>query len=313
MKRTLSLSLLLCLLLTFTPFAHAELPPQDAVYELCSADGYYVDGVGNREIYSYHVPQIHADTPAAEEINNEIRENFGQLVEHQFQNMEGGFSLWSRHTGWEAFWNGSQLFLLITANMDADITEYGAYGYDFETGERVTNEMILKQKGLSREQYLEKLREAVTVLFEDLYVPIPEGVETNLTHDSLLETTLGWLSADQPIFLNRYGEIETWTAIASLAGAGKYDHLVTLASDPYGDGGIYHIHLLGDTDLVESCPESAKAGELVTVLTCDVTDGDMEISVNGAEGTSVNWYEYQFVMPDHDVEIQVNFISNGLA
>ena len=142
--------------------------------------------------------------------------------------MEGGYSLWSRRTGWEAFWNGSQVFILITADEESDCTEYGAYGYDFESGNRVTNDMILAQKGLSEEQYLEELREATTTLFDELYRPIPEGVETSLSHDSLLGDTLGWLSAEQPVFLNRFGEIETWVSIATPAGAGRYDHLVTV-------------------------------------------------------------------------------------
>ena len=172
---------------------------------------------------------------------------------------------------------------------------------------------IAELKGISEEEYLEKLRDAVTSLFEELYRPIPEGVKTSLTHDGLLEETLGWLSADRPIFLNRFGELETWAEIATPAGAGKYSHLVTLSADPEDSCGTYRIRLSGDTDLVESCPETAKAGETVTVLTRDVTDGDKEISVSGADGTSVDWFTYQFVMPDHDVEVQVNFVGNGLA
>ncbi|MBQ9661604.1 MAG: hypothetical protein IJV40_00470 [Oscillospiraceae bacterium] len=306
MNRTISILLSALLLLTMVPAACAE--RQNAIIELYSVDGYYEDGVGNRDTYSYHVPQINADTPAAEEINAEIAENFGQRVETHFRYMEDGYSLWSRHTAWEAYWNGSQVFLLVTADGDGDYREYGAYGYDYESGNRITNAMILEQKGISEEQYLEKLREAVSALFEELYVPIPEGVETTLTHDSLLEDTLGWLSADQPIFLNRYGEIETWVSIASPAGAGRYDHLVALP-----DAKSYEIHLSGDTYLVESCPETARAGETVTVLTYDVTDGDKEISVIGADGENINWFEYQFVMPDHDVEVHLEFIGNGLA
>ena len=307
--RLIALVLLLCL--PWGVCAYADQPRQNAILELTSIDGFYVDDVGNRESYSYHVPQINADTPAAKEINAEIAESFGERVETQLGYMEGGYSLWSWHTNWEAYWNGSQVFLLITADDNSDRTEYGAFGYDFETGKRMTNAMILDQKGISEEQYLEKLREATTVLFDELYIPIPEGVKTELTHDSLLEDTLGWLSADRPIYLNRFGEIETWVSIATPAGAGRYDHLIapfSVSADK-----TYAISLVGDTDLVESCPESAKAGETVTVLTYDVTDGDKKISVSGADGTSVDWFEYQFVMPDHDVEVRVEFIGNGLA
>ncbi len=227
MKRTTSVFLTLFLLLAILPAANADQPPQNAIFEKYSADGSYEDDVGNLGVYSYHVPQINAKTSAADDINAEIAKNFGERVKEQFQNMEGGYSLWSWHTEWEVYWNGSQVFLLITADEDGDLTEYGAYGYDFETGKKVTNEMILEEKGISEEQYMENLSKATTALFEELYTPIPEGVETNLTHDSLLEETLSWLSPDQPMFLNRFGEIETWVSIATPAGAGRYDYLVT--------------------------------------------------------------------------------------
>ena len=122
---------------------------------------------------------------------------------------------------------------------------------------------------------------------------------------------LSWLSVEHPVFLNRYGEIETWVEIATPAGAGKYAHLIMPFSAD--DDQSFDITIVGDTDLVESCPESAKPGETVTVITYDVTDGDKKISVSGADGESINWFEYQFVMPDHDVEVHVEFIGNGLA
>ena len=311
MKRTISVILMMLFLLAVLPAAYADQPQPNAVCELYSVDGFYEDDVGNQKSYSYHVPQINADTPAAKEINAEIAETFGKKVEDHFQYMEGGYSLWSLLTEWQAYWNGTQLFLLVTSDNNGNMMEYGAYGYDFETEDRVTNEMVLEQKGITEEEYLEQLKEAVTAVFEEQYIPIPEGVETNLSHDSLLEDTLGWLSAEQPIFLNQFGEIETWAAIAVPAGAGRYDHLVTLK--PASAETTYAIHVTGETSLVESCPEFAKAGETVTVLTYDVTDGDKVVSVRGADGTEIDWFEYQFVMPDHDVEVNVEFISNGLA
>ena len=104
---------------------------------------------------------------------------------------------------------------------------------------------------------MEKLREAVSVLFDELYVPVPEGA--TISHDSLLEDTLSWLSVEHPVFLNRYGEIETWVEIATPAGAGKYAHLIMPFSAD--DDQSFDITIVGDTDLVESCPESAKPGE----------------------------------------------------
>ena len=190
----LSVLLLLGLMLSVSPAAFAEQPRKNAVCELYSEDGYYVDDVGNRETYSYHLPQINADTPAAAEINAEIAEEFGSLIETQYHNMEGGYSLWSWHTEWEAYWNGSQL---------------------------------LEQKGISKEEYLQRLTEKVKQVFEKVCPQIPEGVKTELTRDKLLEETLSWLDPEQPMFINQYGEIETFVKITTIAGAGWHNYLVT--------------------------------------------------------------------------------------
>ena len=76
MRKIISFSVVICLLMTIAVSSFAE-PIPSAVAELYSADGYYVDSVGNGASYSYHVPQITASSPAAEEINREIAERTG--------------------------------------------------------------------------------------------------------------------------------------------------------------------------------------------------------------------------------------------
>ena len=191
MKKMFSAFLMLCLLLSCSCAAFADQTYRIPVCELYSVDGYYEDGAGNASRYSYHVPLIHASTADAKAINAEIAERFGERVEAQFANMEQGTSLWSLKTEWHSCWSGSQLFLVILSEMDGDCSDAAAYGYDFETGTRVTNEMILAQRGISEEAYLENLREKVTFMFDDAFVPIPEGAETDLSHDSLLAETGG--------------------------------------------------------------------------------------------------------------------------
>lgn len=227
MRKLLSVLLLLGVLLCAQKAALAETPQKNAVCELYSDDGFYEDSIGNGYAYSYHLPQINADTADAREINAEIAELFGSRVEAQYQSMEGGHSLWLFRTEWQAYRDGSRLYLLITADQDGDNILYGAYGYDLETGERVTNEMLLEQKGISGEAYRERLREKVIEMFEEQYRLIPEGVKTELDHDRLLKETLSFLEEERPIFVNQYGELETIVEIAVVAGAGKYSRLVT--------------------------------------------------------------------------------------
>ena len=305
MKKTICIFLTVVMILAIGVSASAEQPYQNPVYELYSAEGVYTDSVGNEESYSYHVPQIFADSPDAAEINAEIAANFGERVETQFRNMEGGHSIWCGNTEWHAYWNGSQLFLLIKADIDGDCDEYGAYGYDFDTDSRVTNEMLLEQRGISEEAYLENLREAARSKFVKGISGIPEDVLETSDYAELLEKTLAWQTMEAPMFVDQFGEIETIALIGAMAGAGRYYHLLT----PF----VHQINIVGDSDLVASCPETAHAGDTVTVSLYDATDGDLEISVEGVDGTRVDWLEYQFVMPVQDVEVRVEFIGNGLA
>ena len=230
MKRALAILVTLCLMLTYSTAVFADQTQKTPVCELYSVDGYYEDDLGNQYEYSYHIPQINADTPDAEEINKEIAEEFGSLAEDQFEKMEKRLSLISGMIEWDAYWSGDQLFLLLTSDTPGEIINYAAYGYDFETGSRVTNEMILEQREISEEEYMEKLKESVRVMFGDIF-KIPEGMETELNADEVLEHTLSGLNMGRPMFINQYGEIVTIVQIDTIAGAGYNNYLAVVFSD----------------------------------------------------------------------------------
>ncbi len=68
--------------------------------------------------------------------------------------------------------------------------------------------------------------------------------------------------------------------------------------------GEHHISLTGELDVFVECPTSAAAGEIVTVKTVAVEDGEVKLEVNGEDiGSWHGWGTYSFVMPDEDVEI----------
>ena len=227
MKNILAIMLSLALLLALGGAAFAEGPGQhkNAVTELYSAEGTYTDTVGNVENYSYHVPQLNVATPAAEEINREIAERFGAIVEAQFENMAGDYSLWSWHAQWHAYWRDNVLFLQLEADENGGFHELAAYGYDFENDRRVTNDMLLAKLGITEEDYMENLREKTALMFEGMYGSIPN--KEALGYDELLEKTLNWLDMEQPMFIDGVGQIETIIRFASFAGAEWYYHLVT--------------------------------------------------------------------------------------
>ena len=71
--------------------------------------------------------------------------------------------------------------------------------------------------------------------------------------------------------------------------------------------------IIFDESDVYNCPKHAKAGETVVFDTVLVCDADLYVYVDGAEYETISEGQYQFVMPDHDVEIRVVIVSNGLA
>ena len=228
MKRIVSLILALGLALSLCAAASADgTPPKSSVTELYSAEGVYTDSVGNTENYCFHVPQLNADTKAAAEINAEIAERFGERVEDQFENMAGGYSLWMWESVWHAYWQGSRLFLMLSSEIEGGFTDMAAWGYDFETGERLDNAMILQSLGVSEEEYLENLREKVGLMFESMYSFLTEEQRERAGYDGLLEKTLDWLDLEQPVYLDGSGQIVTIVKIASVAGAEWYYHLAT--------------------------------------------------------------------------------------
>lgn len=227
MKKLFSITLCLLLFFSIDVMAWAELPGphKNVVTELYSAEGTYTDDVGNIESYSYHVPQINVDTPAAKEINQEITERFGEPVESQFANMTEGYSLWFWRNTWHSYWHGSRLFLLIEAEMEGDFNDYAVYGYDFENDCHVTSEMILQELGITQEVYLENLREKVQLMFEDTFAGHPQREEFG--YDELLAKTMEGLDLAQPMFIDGSGQLETIVKFYVPAGAGWYYHLVT--------------------------------------------------------------------------------------
>lgn len=80
-----------------------------------------------------------------------------------------------------------------------------------------------------------------------------------------------------------------------------------------GCSGSHKIKIVSDERDVFKCPKTAKAGETVQVETVSVTDADLYFYLDGVELKPIKEAYYEFVMPDHDVEINIVIIGNGLA
>lgn len=81
-----------------------------------------------------------------------------------------------------------------------------------------------------------------------------------------------------------------------------------------GCAGRHRITVVSGEKFLESCPKTARAGDTVTVYTLSVTDANMYVNATDlTEVTCVRDGVYRFVMPDHDIELKITVISNGLA
>ncbi len=75
--------------------------------------------------------------------------------------------------------------------------------------------------------------------------------------------------------------------------------------------GEHRIILTGDTDVFIECPKTAKAGETVTVTVTDVCDGEVTVTLIGADNASWENGNYVFTMPDTDVELNGGISTAG--
>ena len=116
---------------------------------------------------------------------------------------------------------------MIPQRFDSLVDDYAAYGFDFDSGTRVTNKDILRELGISEKEYLANLREKVQFMFEDMYKNLSEKDRKALGYDELLKKTLSWADLDQPMLIDGSGNVETIVKIASVAGAEWYYHLAT--------------------------------------------------------------------------------------
>ena len=77
----------------------------------------------------------------------------------------------------------------------------------------------------------------------------------------------------------------------------------------------HKINIVSGEDLQYECPKRAEPGEMVTIKTVCVCDGDLYLSVAGDKNYAdfVEEAVYVFEMPDNDVDVKIWVVSNGLA
>ena len=234
MKRMISALLAALLLLSLA--ACGEKEPDDTpsgyddslISELYSEEGEYTDAENNTLSYCYHVPQIVSETAVAAALNAEIADKFGALVQEQKSMMAGRVSLTCLSVTWKSYWNDSLLCLVLTSEMDGDMTDYAVYSYDFFGGKRLTSEDLLAREGLSTQEFVMAARRTAANYFDGLYRGALSGSMGGADFIASYAERRAWtlsdenINAEMRLYLDG-GALHMIVPVGSFAGAASYD------------------------------------------------------------------------------------------
>ncbi len=234
MKRMISALLAALLLLSLA--ACGEKEPDDTpsgyddslISELYSEEGEYTDAENNTLSYCYHVPQIVSETAVAAALNAEIADKFGTLVQEQKSMMAGHVSLTCLSVTWKSYWNDSLLCLVLTSEMDGDMTDYAVYSYDFFGGKRLTSEDLLAREGLSTQEFVMAARRTAANYFDGLYRDALSGSMGGADFIASYAERRAWtlsdenINAEMRLYLDG-GALHMIVPVGSFAGAASYD------------------------------------------------------------------------------------------
>lgn len=234
MKRMISALLAALLLLSLA--ACGEKEPDDTpsgyddslISELYSEEGEYTDAENNTLSYCYHVPQIVSETAVAAALNAEIADKFGALVQEQKSMMAGRVSLTCLSVTWKSYWNDSLLCLVLTSEMDGDMTDYAVYSYDFFGGKRLTSEDLLAREGLSTQEFVTAARRTAANYFDGLYRDALSGSMGGADFVASYAERRAWtlsdenINAEMRLYLDG-GALHMIVPVGSFAGAESYD------------------------------------------------------------------------------------------
>lgn len=234
MKRMISALLAALLLLSLA--ACGEKEPDDTpsgyddslISELYSEEGEYTDAENNTLSYCYHVPQIVSETAVAAALNAEIADKFGALVQEQKSMMAGRVSLTCFSVTWKSYWNDSLLCLVLTSEMDGDLTDYAVYSYDFFGGKRLTSEDLLAREGLSTQEFVMAPRRTAANYFDGLYRDALSGSMGGADFIASYAERRAWtlsdenINAEMRLYLDG-GALHMIVPVGSFAGAASYD------------------------------------------------------------------------------------------
>lgn len=191
------------------------------ITENYAEDGHYTDSLDNSWTYSYHVPQLTADTPGARAINAAIDEKFGDPVRGALKDMQRALSLGCVSVSWKSYRYEDVLSLVVKAEADWEFTDYAVYLYDAGRGVQLTTAELLEKLGVAQETFLDGLRRSAAAAFDEQgYINTTEGVQW--VQERSWTVGAENVNTEAMVYADETGKLMAVLPVGSMAGAAWY-------------------------------------------------------------------------------------------
>lgn len=191
------------------------------ITENYAEDGHYTDNLDNSWTYSYHVPQLTADTAGARAINAAIDEKFGDPVRGALKDMQQALSLGCVSVSWKSYRYEDVLSLVVKAEADWEFTDYAVYLYDAGRGVQLTTAELLEKLGVAQETFLDGLRRSAAAAFDEQgYINTTEGVQW--VQERSWTVGAENVNTEAMVYADETGKLMAVLPVGSMAGAAWY-------------------------------------------------------------------------------------------
>ena len=191
------------------------------ITENYAEDGHYTDSLDNSWTYSYHVPQLTADTAGARAINAAIDEKFGDPVRGALKDMQRALSLGCVSVSWKSYRYEDVLSLVAKPEADCEFTDHAVYAYDAGPGVRLDPAELLEKLGVAQETFLDGLRRSAAAAFgEQGYINTTEGVQW--VQERSWTVGAENVNTEAMVYADETGKLMAVLPVGSMAGAAWY-------------------------------------------------------------------------------------------
>ena len=251
--------------------------------------GTFIDEFEQDWDYSFQIPQLISDAPAAQSVNQELKKILGDIVAKSKADMKEGFPPPYNRIVWGSHWNGSLLSLIISCSCSFhEEVRYWVYNYDFASQQLFNGPDLLKRQAIEEDVFFDALRRTAAAEHDQENMTL--STQYGNCYDAAAELKAQTISAknlnwDQmKIYLD---ENEILTAIINRAS--------------YAGGGVYRAMLVPDLQPPKQITKTAKCD----YVTAELKNGQVTITFH--QTAESDWY-----MPEEGVTYNTPYLIEGL-